>query len=814
MAQRDHTGGQCASERARLAAARGPHAARAARDDLAELALAAPDATPRERRVHRGARGMDGSRARSPRVGRGRRRGRPRRRRLGPLEPGRPRGRMGSRRRGGVARCRAVEPRARRLPCDRRLRVHGWGDLGGRAHGRGRGARGPGEALVAGSQPREPRRRLVGGSRRVARPESLGRFVDDRAPGGVAVARHRRDHRDALRVDRVDLADAAPRARRGRADPGDACAPLDARHRGGARGPPGACAHRRDGEPRARPSRHVAHGLGSSRGRRRGRSCRAPHRGACARRRRRLGARRVDGRQRVLRRRMVRHAVHWRARARDRRRPPTCSRGRCARRAAPGSTRSRGPADEAVRADPAGGDPGDAPRAAGPGGRRRALARAVDLRADARDHRRRRGLRARARSGPPRGPRCSWRPPSPRRRFAPRCSTRSRCGGPSSARSASGWPIGARCSRRWSRATARPRASSFCRRGQRDEPLTLEEVRAFKRVADRLAAACRARGTQTRMLERARLSACAPRKPTNESSKLRPRARPRTASATRSPRRGSPGRRRWASTRRPRAGARGARAAHGGGGAHRRRRAERGRPGAVPGARASGRDSRATRRSSSSTRRARASTTRTAGPTRARRRWRWPTGVCSCSSTARRSRPTSSSSSRGPAPRSARPGSAPTSARRAAARLTGVAAPDELVTRRPRSIPRWRLRLADARAAPVRAPAAARPRRGPARHPDRPPRARRPAGARSPRGHRARGLRAPRRLRVPRRGRRARRDRAAPRRAVRGRRRPRGRRRRARLVAVRPSQAAGKIRSRRDVGARARPVALGRLHAG
>jgi hypothetical protein len=41
-------------------------------------------------------------------------------------------------------------------------------------------------------------------------------------------------------------------------------------------------------------------------------------------------------------------------------------------------------------------------------------------------------------------------------------------------------------------------------RGKRSEPITLEEVRAFKRVADRLATACRARGTQARMLERAR----------------------------------------------------------------------------------------------------------------------------------------------------------------------------------------------------------------------------------------------------------------------------------------------------------------------
>jgi hypothetical protein len=41
-------------------------------------------------------------------------------------------------------------------------------------------------------------------------------------------------------------------------------------------------------------------------------------------------------------------------------------------------------------------------------------------------------------------------------------------------------------------------------RGRRSEPITLEEVRAFKKVADRLATACRARGTQERMLERAR----------------------------------------------------------------------------------------------------------------------------------------------------------------------------------------------------------------------------------------------------------------------------------------------------------------------
>ena len=37
----------------------------------------------------------------------------------------------------------------------------------------------------------------------------------------------------------------------------------------------------------------------------------------------------------------------------------------------------------------------------------------------------------------------------------------------------------------------------------REEPVTLEEVRACKDVADRLAAACRARGTQARMLARA-----------------------------------------------------------------------------------------------------------------------------------------------------------------------------------------------------------------------------------------------------------------------------------------------------------------------
>jgi hypothetical protein len=40
-------------------------------------------------------------------------------------------------------------------------------------------------------------------------------------------------------------------------------------------------------------------------------------------------------------------------------------------------------------------------------------------------------------------------------------------------------------------------------RAGREEPVTLEEVRALKKAADRLAAACRARGTQARMLARA-----------------------------------------------------------------------------------------------------------------------------------------------------------------------------------------------------------------------------------------------------------------------------------------------------------------------
>jgi DNA-binding NtrC family response regulator len=43
--------------------------------------------------------------------------------------------------------------------------------------------------------------------------------------------------------------------------------------------------------------------------------------------------------------------------------------------------------------------------------------------------------------------------------------------------------------------------------GRRSERITLEEVQAFKRVADRLATACRGRGTQARMLDRARDSA-------------------------------------------------------------------------------------------------------------------------------------------------------------------------------------------------------------------------------------------------------------------------------------------------------------------
>ncbi len=48
-----------------------------------------------------------------------------------------------------------------------------------------------------------------------------------------------------------------------------------------------------------------------------------------------------------------------------------------------------------------------------------------------------------------------------------------------------------------------PEALLVLPRGSRAEPLALEEVRALKDAADRLAAACRARGTHVRMLERA-----------------------------------------------------------------------------------------------------------------------------------------------------------------------------------------------------------------------------------------------------------------------------------------------------------------------
>ena len=70
-------------------------------------------------------------------------------------------------------------------------------------------------------------------------------------------------------------------------------------------------------------------------------------------------------------------------------------------------------------------------RPAGPGRPRRAFARALDVLAHARDHGRRRGLRARAGRGAARGHPALSRRPSPRPRCAPRCSTRSRCAAPS-----------------------------------------------------------------------------------------------------------------------------------------------------------------------------------------------------------------------------------------------------------------------------------------------------------------------------------------------------------------------------------------------
>ena len=122
-------------------------------------------------------------------------------------------------------------------------------------------------------------------------------------------------------------------------------------------------------------------------------------------------------------------------------------------------------------------------------------------------------------------------------------------------------------------------------RGGRSEPVTLEEVRAFKRVADRLATACRARGTQTRMLERARDAAARAAEAQEQIERLlhdRALDAQRDALAT-------------ARLARPatvgvysatsRSLARGARAAHVCGRADRRRRAERRRSGAVPRAR-------------------------------------------------------------------------------------------------------------------------------------------------------------------------------------------------------------------------------------
>ncbi len=394
-------------------------------------------------------------------MGRGRGRGRPGDRRLGSLEPGRPCGRMGTRRGGRVARRRALEPRPRRLPGPGGLRVRSRRSVGRRAHERRGGARGAVEALVAGPEPGRSRGCLVGGPRGAARAQSIGGLVDDRAPARLAMAGHCGDHGGAVRVDRMDLAHPAPRARRGRTGPGDARAPLDARDRGGARGPHGARSRRRHGEPGARARRDAAHGGRPSR-RRRGRGPgRAPHRRARPRRRRRLGPRRVDGRERVLRRRVVRHAVHRRAGARHRvrirhaRGADAAGRGRLARR-----LRARGRRSRARR--PAGGDPGDAPRPPSPGRRGRSFSRALDVRPHRGDDGGRGGLRSPARrrsagNAAPRG--CRRARSDTSRRGARRA--RGAAARPPAARSMD--VRSRRRARHRRRATARRRGFSSCR---------------------------------------------------------------------------------------------------------------------------------------------------------------------------------------------------------------------------------------------------------------------------------------------------------------------------------------------------------------
>ncbi len=236
----------------------------------------------------------------------------------------------------------------------------------------------------------------------------------------------------------------------------------------------------------------------------------------------------------------------------------------------------------------------------------------------------------------------------------------------------------------------------------RDEPPTLEEVRALADTAGRLAAAGRARRPRDRMLARAVEATRRAEAAEQRIELLRTTSGRSTTGATRSPQSAWRGRRRSASTQRDRA--------------WRSRRSSGVRRWAPPSrswrraastrcrcspARTS-RERAGTARSCSSMRRAPASTTSPAGRTRQRRRWRSRTAGCSCSSTAPRCPRTCSRSSRAPSPRSGPPGERPDPLDVQLA-LT-ASAPPEALAEQGRLDGTLAARLADARESPVALP--------------------------------------------------------------------------------------------------------------
>jgi len=93
----------------------------------------------------------------------------------------------------------------------------------------------------------------------------------------------------------------------------------------------------------------------------------------------------------------------------------------------------------------------------------------------------------------------------------------------------------------WSHATGETEGVLVLPRGQRREAPTLEEVRALRRVADRLAALCHARGTRSRSSRETRRGSRAPSGRKSEWNASATCARS-TSGATRSPRLGWPAR--------------------------------------------------------------------------------------------------------------------------------------------------------------------------------------------------------------------------------------------------------------------------------